>query len=310
MSATILTAGPTPEPGVMDQRAGVSIVVPAYNEAKGVKQVLDQLFAALADRMPAELPYEVIVVDDGSDDGTAAALASCDHEPLRVLRHSTNRGYGAALKSGIRHARHPWILITDADGTYPSEPIAELLQHRELHEMVVGARTGAIREMPWIRRPPSWVLRKLASYMSGRKIPDLNSGFRVMRKDIVERFFNILPDNFSFTSTITIAMLSSGYSVKYLPIDYHRRQGRSKIRPFADTLGFLRLIIRTTMFFDPLRIFLPAAVVFIGAAFVVGIGSYAVLGKLLDTSTLLLFVTGVQLLALGMLADASNRRLR
>jgi hypothetical protein len=130
-----------------------------------------------------------------------------------------------------------------------------------------------------------------------------------MRKDIVEKFIRILPDRFSFTSTITLAMLSTGYRVKYLPINYRHRAGRSKIRPIADTLAFLQLIVRTVMYFDPLRVFLPLAILFMAGGIAVGVVSHWLTGRVMDVSSLLLFVTGVHLLALGMLADSLNRRL-
>jgi glycosyltransferase involved in cell wall biosynthesis len=252
----------------------------------------------------------VIVVDDGSRDGTDEVLSRHNNPKLRVIRHPTNRGYGAAIKTGMAHSRQPWILITDADGTYPNEHIPEVLAHRDLHEMVVGARIGSVSRIPLIRRPAKWVLGGLASYLSRTPIPDLNSGLRVMRKEIVAKFENILPNQFSFTSTITLAMLSTGYPVKYVPINYMRRAGTSKIRPIADTLGFLKLIIRTITYFDPLRVFLPVAILFLLAAVGVGVGSYSVYGTVMDVSTVVLFSTGVQLLGLGMLADALNRRLK
>lgn len=252
---------------------------------------------------------EVIVVDDGSVDGTAEAIDPLVGENVRVIRHAENRGYGAALKTGFRHARHDWVLIIDADATYPEQSVPDLLEHRDTHEMVVGARTGSEVAIPLIRRPPKWVLRKLASYLSRVEIPDLNSGLRLIRKDVVERFMHLLPEGFSFTTTITLAMLSSGYNVKYVPIDYRKRAGKSKIRPISDTLNFLMLIFRTIMYFDPLRVLLPTAVAFVAISMVVGLGS-AFFGRFMDVTTVVLFVTGVQILALGLIADTLNRRLQ
>ena len=286
----------------------VSLVIPAYNEVNGAATSLTELIDTL-DAKLGGIPFEIIVVDDGSTDGTHEALAPLASDRLMVLRHPHNRGYGAAIKTGVRHARYPWILITDADGTYPAEHIPALLADRDRHEMVVGARTGDEAHIPLLRRPPKWVLRKLASYLIRQPIPDLNSGLRVFRKDLAERFQNILPDRFSYTTTITLALFSSGYAVSYVPINYRRRKGTSKIRPIADTLGFLKLILRTTLYFDPLRVFLPVALLFLAAAVATGVGSWALLGTIMDVTTVLLFVTGVQLLGLGMLADMLNRRL-
>jgi hypothetical protein len=144
--------------------------------------------------------------------------------------------------------------------------------------------------------------------MAQRSIPDLNSGLRVMRRSVVRRYERILPNQFSFTTTVTLAMLSGGYSVHYETVEYLKRKGSSKISPIADTLRFLALIIRTIMFFDPLRVFVPLSIVFFVASVGVGVGTY-LLGRFMDVTTMLLFVTSVQLLAVGMLADLINRKL-
>ena len=285
---------------------GLSIVIPAYNEENGIGPVLEELTGEL-EALELDIDLEVIIVNDGSSDDTAGAIEPHLGSLFRLINHPTNRGYGAALKTGIRHASYPWILITDADGTYPNEHIPEVLAEREFHDMIVGARTGKNTNIPLIRRPPKWVLRKLASYLSQQNIPDLNSGFRLMRKEVVEGFFNILPNGFSFTTTITLAMFSTGHAVRYVPINYLKREGKSKIRPIADTINFLKLIVRTIMYFDPLRIFIPIALLFFVAAGAVGVLSYTY-AQLMDVTTVLLFVTGVQILAIAMLADMLNRR--
>jgi glycosyltransferase involved in cell wall biosynthesis len=285
----------------------MSIVIPVYNEENGLAPVLDELLKTL-DELALLIPVEIIIVNDGSKDNTSLALAAYAGK-VKILEHPQNRGYGAALKTGIRQALYPWILITDADGTYPNEFIPNVLEHRGIHDMVVGARIGERTHIPLIRRPPKWVLRKLASYLSQQNIPDLNSGFRLMRKDLVEKFLNILPNGFSFTTTITLAMLSAGYQVRYVPINYNKREGKSKIRPIADTLNFIKLIVRTVLYFDPLRIFLPIAFFFFISSLLVGFGSFIFFEKLMDVTTVLFFVTSVQVLAMGMLADMLNRRI-
>lgn len=289
---------------------GVSIIIPAYNEELGVAGVLTELLEYLRRLSDRGIPYEVLIVDDGSKDATATEIEPFIGEHLRLVRHERNRGYGASIKTGVRRARYPWIMITDADGTYPCEFIEPVLNEREGNDMVVGARVGHNSEIPLIRRPPKWVLRKLASYLSRREIPDLNSGLRVMRKDLVERYSNLLPDGFSLTTTITLALLSAGYCVKYTPINYRKRKGKSKIRPIADTLGFLVLIIRTITYFEPLRIFMPAALAFFLGSVAVGVCSILFTGAFMDVTTVLLFVTSIQLLAIGMMADVVTVRNR
>jgi glycosyltransferase involved in cell wall biosynthesis len=287
---------------------GLSIVIPAYNEEKGIGPTLSELKEELR-KLNLDVPLEVIIVNDGSSDRTAELIEPYLDDLLRLVSHSRNQGYGASLKTGIEAARYSWILITDADGTYPNVHIPEILEGRHDYDMIVGARIGSKTHIPLIRQPPKWALRKLAEVLSQNEIPDLNSGFRLMRRDVVRRFYNILPNGFSFTTTITLAMFSAGFRVKYTPINYNKREGSSKIRPIYDTINFTKLIIRTIMYFDPLRIFLPIAVLFMGGAFAVALGTYLFGERLWDTTVVLLFVTGFQMLVLGMLADTMNRRL-
>jgi len=290
-------------------KEGVSLVIPAHNERNGAPPVMKETLELLHRELDGKVPFEVIVVDDGSTDDTFEVLRPFEAQGIQVVRHRRNKGYGAAIKTGIRHARFDWIMITDADGTYPAEHIPELLAAREPESMVVGARIGEHTYVPWLRRPPKWVLRKLAELLSGHEIPDLNSGLRVFRREAANRFRAILPDKFSYTTTITLAMFAAGYQVTFLPINYRKREGRSKIRPIADTLGFLKLIIRTVLFFDPLRIFLPLALVFFLSSVGVGVGGYLWTERVMDVTTVLLMVTGIQMLVLGMIADMLSRRM-
>lgn len=288
---------------------GLSIVIPIYNEIDAVGRLRARLETVLE---PCDFPVEVLLVDDGSTDGSGALLTEMESEPIRILRHPHNRGYGAALKTGISHSRMPWIAITDADDTYPDERIPSLYEQalRDGLDMLIAARIGENVEVPAMRRPPKWVLRKLASSLSGHHIPDLNSGLRVMRRDLVERFVHLLPNGFSFTSTITLASLSCGYRIAFVPIDYHQRSGQSKIRPIYDTLNFLQLIIRTVLWFNPLRIFLVASFLLISLSFIVLVNSLYWFGQAMDTTFGVLFMTGVIVAAIGMLADLIDKRIR
>ena len=287
---------------------GVSLVIPACNEEQAIADVLDNLAIMAAGLGCA---WEIIVVDDGSSDRTAQRV---DATRFRLMRHAHNRGYGAAIKSGVRAARHDVIVITDADGTYPCAAIPGLLTRLADCEMAVAARTGANVAIPALRRPAKWMLTQLANYLTGHKIPDLNSGQRAMRRDLFERYERYYPDGFSLTTTITLAALTNGHRVEYVPIDYHARIGSSKIRPVYDTLNFIQLIVRTVLYFEPLKIFVPASVTLILAALLIGGVSLTMQvlghGRFMDVTTLLLFVTGLQLFAIGALADLITKRLR
>lgn len=287
---------------------GLSVIVPAYNEEHGIGPVLDQLHAVLSG---ADIAYEILVIDDGSVDGTAGVVRdrACEQSVI-LLQHHGNRGYGASLKTGIRHARHGLICITDADGTYPNERIPDLLTTMAgaYADMAVGARTGDDVRIPLARRPAKWVIGKMANVVAGEPIPDLNSGLRAFRRDAALEFFDLLPDGFSFTTTITLGMLTNGYLVEYVPINYHARVGRSKIRPVRDTLNFAQLIMRIALYFAPLKLFLPLSLLLAALGVGWALFSYFVLGRLADVSTLIILMTAVQVAVIGLLAELINRR--
>jgi glycosyltransferase involved in cell wall biosynthesis len=225
------------------------------------------------------------------------------------MRHRSNRGYGSALKTGIMAAAHNLILITDADGTYPVRYIPEILDSLETADMVVGARMGKNVAIPMVRRPAKWVLNKLANYVAGFKIPDLNSGMRAFRKNIARQYFAVLPDQFSFTTTITLAMLCDNYAVHYIPVDYLPRKGKSKIVPW-DAASFAVLILRTATMFRPLRVFLPVT----GLCLVYGIMKmlidiYVSQDPNISASSLGAFISALLILLIGLLADGVALRL-
>ena len=227
-----------------------------------------------------------------------------------MLRHHANKGYGAALKTGMRHARYDTLCITDADGTYPNAVIPELLARLEENhaDMAVGARTGEHVRIPALRRPAKRAIGQLANLVAGEAIPDLNSGLRVFRRRAAMEFFDILPDGFSFTTTITLGMLTNGYLVEYMPINYHARVGKSKIRPIPDTLNFVQLILRIALYFAPLKLFLPLSLLLLALGLAWGVFSITVMGRLADVSTLVIVMTAVQTAMIGLLAELINRR--
>jgi glycosyltransferase involved in cell wall biosynthesis len=270
------------------------VVIPAYNEEDGVRTQVEAVQDVLCSH---GIAHEIIVVDDGSEDRTAEQALQAG---ARVLRHPQNRGYGAALKTGITAAPYDTVVIIDADGTYPADAIPELLDRAHEYDMVVGARTAANAKVPFVRKPAKWFLRTLASYLAGQTIPDLNSGLRVMRKPLVERYEHILPSGFSFTTTITLSLLCNNHLVYFHPIGYNRRIGKSKIRPI-DTYHFLLLILRTIVYFNPLKVFLPVGAVL----FLLGVGKSIYdlfLGNLSETAVLG-FLGAFIIWTMGLLSD-------
>ena len=283
----------------------VSIIIPAYNEKEGITHVIESLRLLKEKHGPR---WEIIVVDDGSTDGTSEMVKVFGDVVL--IQHPLNRGYGASIKTGVRHAKYNTLVISDADGTYPVNDIPKLIAQLSKSDMVVGARHINSSNIPLSRRPAKWMLNKLANYLTGIKIPDLNSGLRVMKKDIILKYLHLLPDGFSFTTTITLAMLTNNYLVEFIPIEYKIRSGKSKIRPIRDTMNFIQLIIRTVLYFDPLKIFLPISAFFFVSSIAVLVLSYLFTPKIMDITTVILFISGVQILAIGMIADLIDKRNR
>jgi glycosyltransferase involved in cell wall biosynthesis len=225
---------------------------------------------------------------------------------LVVVTHEFNRGYGAALKTGIRAASHDWILIIDADGTYPVDRIPDLVKEAEGCDMAVGARIGQNVSHSIVRRIAKWPIHRLADYLVNRHIPDLNSGLRMFKKELALRYMRLFPDGFSFTSTITLALMADGWRVRYITIDYYKREGKSKVKPVKDAINYFTLVMRMILFFNPLKIFLPLSFVL----FLATTGSLGYDLWLLDLNerTLILLVGFLQMTLLGFLADLVNRR--
>jgi glycosyltransferase involved in cell wall biosynthesis len=280
------------------ERGAVSIVVPAFNEEKAIGAQIEAVRQVME---RSGWPFEIIVVDDGSTDRTADEVR---RHAVRLVQQSHNRGYGASLKAGIAAAQNDLIVIIDADGTYPADTIPALLEPAGDYDMVVGARTGQDVNIPLVRRPAKWLLARLASYLAEQPIPDMNSGLRVLKRPLVERFAHLLPSGFSFTTTITLALLCNDYRVLYVPINYAKRVGTSKIRP-AHAYHFLLLILRTVVYFNPLRIFLPLGFMF----FLAGLGKtvYDIFIGNLSESAVMGILTGVIIWCVGLLADQISR---
>lgn len=272
-------------------RSDITIIIPAYNEEKGIGNVISQLKKLNGD-------YQLLVVDDGSTDNTFDILKKSG---VGVVHHKCNKGYGAALKTGLRNAQTSVVLFIDADGQHNTDDIERIAEHIDEYDMVVGARTKK-STVSLLRRPGKKILSITANYLSGHHIPDLNSGFRAIKKDKAMEFMHILPNTFSFTTTITLAFLKSGYDVKYVPIQTIDRVGTSKIKPFRDGFRFIMLIVRTIALFDPLKVFLPISIMLFIAGMLYGIYTILTTLNISDTSAILL-TAGVLTFLFGLLAD-------
>ena len=293
----------------LPQPSGLTLIIPCYNEVGAIVDTIAQVQTVLDAARPAG-GHEIIVVDDGSSDGTRGLLdeLAVGADRLRVLHHWRNKGYGASLKTGIASARGEWIAITDADGTYPNERLPDLLAAvGDTVDMAVGARIGKDVRYSKLRAFPKIFLRAYAQWVTREPIPDINSGLRVFRRSLAERHRHILPDGFSFTTTITIASLMEQRRVAFVPISYAPRIGTSKIHPIKDTLRFVALIVRTGMYFAPLRMLSPLLLVgWLGffASLTVDVFIRADLREL----TLMLLTVSLNVTVLGLVADMTRRR--
>jgi glycosyltransferase involved in cell wall biosynthesis len=286
-------------PPTGDTELDVSVVLPVYNEVGHLAQEVKRIRAALE---ASGRTFEIIVVDDGSDDGSGEALESLDG--IRLLRFRSNRGTGAARKAGTSAARGRVVVWTDCDLTYPNEDIPRLVDTLdEGWDQVVGARTSERGTARALRVPTKWMIRRLASYLTDTKIPDLNSGLRAFRRDVGSQFLHLLPTGFSCVTTITLAFLANGYSVQFVPVDYFPRAGRSKFHWWTDTRRYLLQVVRMVLMFNPLRVFGPVGLtlLLVGAGKVV----YDLLtkhGRIATNTIVVLFAAGVVIM-LGLLAD-------
>ncbi|MBF8300830.1 MAG: hypothetical protein HW394_1200 [Acidobacteria bacterium] len=276
----------------------VAVIVPAYNEIGGIEDTLARVRAVLAGLGGTS---EIIVVDDGCTDGTGARAAACG---ARVVVHAVNRGYGAALKTGVLSTTAPWVMIMDADCSYPPDAIPRLWARRYDADMVVGERALSASGVAWARRPAKWIVNRLASYLVGQRIPDLNSGQRLMRREVMLKYLHLCPSGFSFTSTMTLAMLSNGHQIIYEPIDYAPRVGNSKMRP-SHFGTFLLLVVRAVVLFNPLKVFLPLGALLFALG-VLKLAQDLLLWHLSDTAVMA-FLAAIVVWAVGLLADMISR---
>lgn len=276
----------------------ISVIIPAYNEEKAIGRVLDDVDAIMKGK---GYDFETIVVDDASTDRTAEIVKG---KNAKLIRHITNKGVGAARKTGILKSCGEIIVMLDADGTYPAKSIPELLKYFPEYDQVIGSRICEEGALKILRQPAKWIMFKLASFLVKQHIPDLNSGFRALKKDILMKYLYLIPNGFSCVSTMTLVFLCNDYGVKYIPIEYYKRIGKSKFRIFVDTRDFLFTIIRIIMYFNPLRIFMSLSL----SLFVIGIIKtvydvfFSSLGHM-QKSDVVILLSAIIIATFGLLAD-------
>lgn len=276
-----------------------SIVIPAYNEADSIQETIQNIISVCKSASISE--YEIIVVNDGSTDDTAKKI---NKDEVVVIHHPHNIGYGRSLKDGIKIAKYNTILITDADNTYPIDQIPLLLKtYAEGYDMVVGARSGKYYQESIIKAPLRLILRSIVEFAAERKIPDINSGLRVFNKSKIMPMLTRLCNTFSFTTSMTLGFMMSGYFVKYIDIPYYERKGKTKVKLFKDSLRTLQYILQAINYYNPIKLFLLftglcilLAAIFFTTALITHIRTLFSLG--VGTS-----VVGLMVLCCGLLAD-------
>lgn len=282
----------------MIEQPYLSVVLPMYNEEAAAAGLVQELLTLFRCQLP-DITFEIIVVDDGSSDGSAEQIAQLGEPAVCLHRHPYNIGNGAAIKTGIRQATGQYILMMDADGQHKVEDIPRLLEHVGRYDMVVGART---RESDTARHRDlaNGIYNRFASYVCGRPIDDLTSGFRVIKADLAKSLVYLLPNTFSYPSTITLAVVRGGFSLKYVPIAVRQRMGKSKINLAVDGTRFLTIILRIAVFFSPLKVFIPISLLFfftgffwyVYRVFFVGTG-FPPISSLLMTTAVVIFLIGL-----------------
>ncbi len=288
-----------------EQEPYVSIVLPCHNEQGHVIAEVERICAAMD---ASGYHYELVAYDDASTDGTLQALreAAPRFPHLKIVHFRRNGGSGTVRRIGTQQARGQIVVWTDADMTYPNERIPELVRMLEAEpdlDQVVGARTSEEGTHKILRVPAKWFIRKLAERLTNTRIPDLNSGLRAFRRQVAMPYLRLLPPGFSCVTTITIAFLSNQHDVRYVPIDYAKRSGRSKFHFVSDAYRYILQVLRMVMYFNPLKVLMPVALFLLGLGIAKGIYDMVVHPLAFAVNTVLIFVAGLIIASLALLAD-------
>ncbi len=298
-------AVPTPDSQDAPRSVRVTIVLPCHNEADHVRLELERICAAMD---VSEFSYELVAIDDGSTDNTLEVLekAELDFPSLTVRAFRRNSGAGTVRRFGSQHANGDIVVWTDADMSYPNERIPELV--RALDEdpsidQVVGARTTEEGTYKLLRVSAKWFIRKFAEWLTSERIPDLNSGLRAFRRDVAKPYLRLLPPGFSCVTTITVAFLANQHGIRFVPIRYSKRAGTSKFRFVRDAYRYILQVLRMVMYFNPLKALMPLALTLVGVGIAKGIADIALHPVRLATNTVLIFLAGLIIGSLALLAD-------
>ncbi|MFH1537898.1 MAG: glycosyltransferase family 2 protein [bacterium] len=275
-----------------DTRKKLTIVIPAYNEEKRIGNVLEDV-----KKICSGITDEIIVVNDGSTDRTGEIA---EEHRVKVIHHARNRGYGASLKSGIREANTDYVVTMDADGQHKAEDVLRLLEQANNYDMVSGKRVQLFHSPLW-RMPGKWLIGFMAGILLKEKVPDLNSGLRLMRRDIARKYLHICPLGFSFSTTMMMAFLSRGYKVAFVPIDAVKRKGESTVS-IATGMETIILVLRIIALFNPLRFFIPISVLMGAFGFLWGL-RYVLLLHGVSVGAMLCLFTAILLFSLGLICD-------
>lgn len=274
----------------------LSIIIPVFNEEKAITATLMALLGYLSTK---SWKVDVIVINDGSTDGTLEKLQEFD-EKIKIISHPYNKGYGAAIKTGVRASMSEWILTFDGDGQHRFSSLDDLIAEIPNYDLIIGARTNGYKG-PWLRQPGKKILHWLAEYLVQAKIPDLNSGLRLARKDLMQKYLHLFPNGYSLSSTSTMAFLKDVQNVKFVPIEINPRQNGKSAVSLKDGFKTIMLMVRLVMLFSPLRVFVPVSFLLL-CLFLVSFVYDVILLNLTDT-TVLLLVTGLLIFFFGLLAD-------
>ena len=283
----------------------VTIVLPCFNEREHVIEEVERICAAMD---ASQHSYELLAIDDASTDDTLALLEDAlpDFPQMRLMPFRRNGGSGTARRIGTLDARGEIVVWTDADMTYPNERIPELvtmLLDDPTYDQVVGARTSEEGSHKFLRVPAKWAIRKIAERLSNSSIPDLNSGLRAFRRSVSLPYLRLLPPGFSCVTTITLAFLSNQHDIRYVPISYAKRSGVSKFHFTKDAYRYILQVLRMVMYFNPLKVLMPLALWLLVIGVAKGGYDMIVHPVRFATNTVLIFVTGMLVAALALLAD-------